>query len=206
MRQIWLLGTVGIARGDPDHWQKTSQVTFSQSNQSPEQVLPSLIHAEHKHIVFTRITNYVRSAPAPASPSFPLFGTSDCNAPKWLPSALHWRHSQLGVNSGDGSIQKPQNEASCDRLMPTLPLTGGCCLTQAGAMLAHYWEPDYWEPAGTRRWSPGGLTGGPRWRTWTPQRRGYPWRCSEITWLGSYINNLDICKRICLFLFYVLKL
>lgn len=113
MCQIWLLGTVGIARGDPDSWQKTSQVTFSQSNQSPEQVLPSIIHAERKHIVFTRITNYVRSTPAPSSPSFPLFRTSDCNAPKWLPSALQRRQSQLGVNSGDGSIQKPQNEAFC---------------------------------------------------------------------------------------------
>lgn len=81
-------------------------------------VTRSQVRAERNGLVLTWMTNYTWtvSPPRPHLPGLPRPGEprSACNAPKWLPSALRWRQGQLGVNTGDRSIQKPRNEASCN--------------------------------------------------------------------------------------------
>lgn len=77
--------------------------------------------------------------------------------------------------------------------METLPLGGGgrggaveevqrCCLTQTGAMLAHYWH-----------WGGGGSTGA---KMRHEIHRNVRIHRDTVTSVGCYINNLDIRRRI----------
>lgn len=176
-----------VAKNQSGHIQPVKPVAWTS--------IPLIIHAEHKHIVFTRITNYVRSGPAPSSASFPLFRALDCNAPKWLPSVLQRRQSQLVANSGDGSIQKPQNEAFCN-------VKDWClrCLWQKEGNAAAWLRPVLCWPITGSLQGPGishqGVKRGLRWHTWNPWKHDFPWRYGDITWVGCYISNLDIWLRI----------
>lgn len=120
--------------------------------------------------------------PSPAPPtrlslSFPALRASACNAPKWLPWMLQWRQGQLAFNTGDRSIQKPENEASCNvkDWCPLLLMTreGGNLLLDSSPGLCYRivsWLRWVCRGGLRREWeieykSPKGLTGGHHRRT-----------------------------------------